>query len=858
MENYLIWNKEAEKRRVLKDINYNLKIYLSKNQFFAGKMTVKFVVEKEIDQLWLDFNGTEVWACRVNKESVQVRYENFRIFLGGFKEGENFVEVEYLNRYSRDGFGLHYFEDKIDGRVYVYSHFEPFSANRAFPCFDQPDLKAIFNLWVKAPKSWKVVSSELAELSTEDIGDFPVIPDYTANEEELVHFFPGKFKTSPYIFPLCAGQYYEISDPNSIPSIPVRLFCRRSISSSVDPKLYFSFMKSALSFYQDFFEYDYPFTKLDIIFVPEFVLGAMENIACLTFNEYFLCIKPSTEIFNQTICNLICHEISHMWFGDLVSILWWDDIWLKESFATIMASICIDKALNSQFPNVWEEFCRSKTWGYNTDQLITTHSISTEVKNTAETRTNFDGISYSKGSAVLKQLFFVVGEKVFQAACSKFIKKFEYGVASCQDFIECVENEANFNVVEWADQWLFKAGVNVLEPEFCVEEENREICEFVIRQSWDNVGDKVLRQHFVIVEGFDDQLRTVFKDKVKVSGDCTKVESFLGIKAEAVLVNAEDWGYCKVRIDDKSWKVFNGRMHLIQSPLNRMVLYRAMLMMVKDLSLSGAEYLNCILNQISNENDPSAATYLLENIHFVLDNCIPIENLEQVNLEIFEKIKQKIVSEGKSETSIVYKNELVYFLNSQQNANEAIKWLKNNHTGIKGFFLRFSDKIEIIKAFARYSQDAIGLIGQFLGSVSNSFLNLTQLYCEGKSPTVEGKQLAWDKILASGSNLSRFERKNLMLGFNDRYQINILQDFKQLFFDNLKSVIVSQDKEFAIDYCSFLVPMYAEESWVINELEKILPQIPQENFEVLRKLTESLENLKLSQAFKSLSSNYSV
>ena len=842
MERYLLTKEDAMWRRSeITNVNYEIRIFMGFTEY-NGIVKITFEGIHDLNKIWMDFKGEKVEYVKVQGDLVEFKIIDFKIWIEGLKKGENEIEIGFSNNYSRDGFGLHTFKDPGDDKIYIYSHLEPFSANRFFPCFDQPDLKGPVTFFVKCPKSWSVISNEPVFEIPEDTS-LPFLPlsENLAESELKTMKSTIPYPISTYIIALCAGEFVQFTSPSQNP--PISLYVRSTLSTLIQPELYFRYALTSISYYNEFFDYNFPFSKLDLVFVPEFVIGAMENVGCITFNERYICrgSEAVSPIGLQTICNLVLHEISHMWFGDLVSVVWWDDIWLKESFATFMASLCIYECFPDEFPNVWKEFSSSKTWGYKTDQLSTTHPISVNVKDSSETRTNFDGISYSKGSAVLKQLYFVTGKEIFKRACSKYVNKFQHSVAQYSDFIETIVQESKsieIDLRQWSQEWILTGGLNVLEP---VLDPNSGL---IVLQTAALANFGQLRSHSLYIDVYNSNFELLKQHKALVQGERTLIAELNSPDIKIIILNSDDWDYCKVRLDETTLAHLEGNICRIPNALNRMIVYRALLDMVLDGKITQEKYILAMSKEIVNESDFSAFNFLTTSIHNVIFSYYSnAESTCEYCHMIFSALKSKILTGLEKDLETVAFSNLIEFIYHKDDVDEAIAWLQKRENVLNDHVLSFSDKIYIIKEFSVYDESAIEILKDFKESISTYGFNFYFDYCYAKIPDAERKMEVWNNLMNNGERMSRYERKNIMAGFNDLRQKQILEPFGYLFFDNLQQVALTKDREFVIDYVSDLIPNYMGSSWVLEKLKSSLESFPKDQFEAYRLLKERLDVL---------------
>ncbi len=373
-------------------------------------------------------------------------FDGSRLELPGLAEANELV-VDAVCAYSRTGEGLHRFVDPVDGEVYLYTQFETYDAHRMYACFDQPDLKANFTLQVTAPSHWTCVSNGVSSRG-------PAVGHW-------------QFETTPristYITALIAGPYHAVYDEHD--GIDLGLYCRASLAEFLDPDELFTVTKQGFDFFHRVFDYPYPFGKYDQLFVPEFNAGAMENAGAVTFLEDYVFRSKVTDARRERRAETILHEMAHMWFGDLVTMRWWDDLWLNESFATYASVLAQVSA--TRWKNAWTTFATTeKAWAARQDQLPSTHPIVADAVDMEAVKTNFDGITYAKGASVLKQLVAWVGQNEFLAGLRRYFRRYEYDNTSLRDLLDELEDASGRQLNGWAKEWLETTGVNTLRPRF--------------------------------------------------------------------------------------------------------------------------------------------------------------------------------------------------------------------------------------------------------------------------------------------------------------------------------------------------------------------------------------------------------
>ena len=455
-------DEAVARARLVSDISYEIHLDLVAGaSAYRGDVTIRFGYAAGDDGaagVFLDHRGGGIERIEVNGEEIESPTGEYRIPLpASALQASNVVRVSYEHEYDHTGDGFHQFIDPEDGSEYLYSNFEPYNAHRLFPCFDQPDLKASYDLTVDAPSDWELIANG-PELGREQLEDGRLRRRYAP---------PERFST--YLFALIAGPYHVVRDEHR--GVPLGFYCRRSLVRHLEedePEL-FEVTKQGLDFFGGFFDYAYPFGKYDQIFVPEFNFGAMENIGAVTHSERMVFRDPPTDNQRLGRAEVLLHEMAHMWFGNLVTMRWWNDLWLNESFATYMAYLALVEA--TRFSSAWQAFNSGmKAWAYRQDQLVTTHPIAGQVRDTDETFLNFDGITYGKGAAVLKQLVAAVGVDGFREGMRIYFRRHAFGNTTLAEFLDAIGEGAGRDLHGWAALWLETASLNTLAASWEVED----------------------------------------------------------------------------------------------------------------------------------------------------------------------------------------------------------------------------------------------------------------------------------------------------------------------------------------------------------------------------------------------------
>ncbi|MCS7476200.1 aminopeptidase N [Umezawaea endophytica] len=603
---------QAQQRAALLEVDsYRIELDLTDgggkpgSDTFRSTSTVAFRSLNAEASTWIDIVAATVHRAVLNGVELDVSgyREEDGIPLTGLAD-VNELTVEADCRYMNTGEGLHRFVDPVDGGVYLYSQFETADAKRMFACFDQPDLKSVYDITVTAPTDWKVISNSAIE-STED-----------APGGADKHHFGVTKPMSTYLVALVAGPYAEWRDEftDGDFTIPLGLYCRASLAPHMDHERLFTETKQGFGFYHEAFGVKYPFGKYDQCFVPEFNAGAMENAGCVTFLEDYVFRSRVTRYLYERRSETVLHEMAHMWFGDLVTMRWWDDLWLNESFAT-WASV-LAQAEATEYKHAWTTFAKiEKSWAYRQDQLPSTHPVAADIPDLQAVEVNFDGITYAKGASVLKQLVAYVGLENFLAGLRVYFAKHAWGNATLADLLGALEEASSRDLSWWSAQWLETTGLNPLRPKFSVDT-NGNFADFAVLQSGARPGAGELRTHRIAVGVYDDdgsgKLVRTQRVELDITGERTEVPELVGLsRGKLVLVNDDDLTYCTMRLDPDSLTTLVDRIADIAEPLARTLCWSAVWEMTREAELKARDFVNLVLGGLHAETEVGVVQRLL-------------------------------------------------------------------------------------------------------------------------------------------------------------------------------------------------------------------------------------------------------
>ena len=567
---------------------------------FASVTTLEFTCREPGASTFADLVAPHVREITLNGRRLDpaTTYAESRIALDDL-EATNTLVVVADCAYSNTGEGLHRFVDPVDDRVYLYSQFEVPDARRVFTTFEQPDLKSVFTFNVTAPSHWVVVSNAATPEASEQA------------DGVSVWNFPTTKKMSTYITAIVAGEYHGEFDTyeGKFGTIPLGHYCRQSVKEHMDTAELVKLTQQSFAFFEEQFDYPYPFGKYDQLYVPEYNAGAMENAGCVTLRDEYLPRSRQARSFFEFRASVITHEMAHMWFGDLVTMRWWDDLWLNESFAEWACYWC--EANATEFDDAWTGFANArKQTGYRADQLPSTHPIAADNVDLHAVEVNFDMITYAKGASVLKQLVAWVGIDPFLDGLRAYFKEWEYGNPEFKDLLATLERASGRELQGWAQEWLQTAGVNTLAPSFELDA-NGSYTSFAVAQSahpdW-----PTLRRHRLGIGLYDEvEGKLVRRDylEIDVDGATTEVPELSGVTQPALLLlNDEDHAYAKIRLDERSLATAISALSTFEDSLPRALVWGATWDMTRDGEMRTRDWVDLVLANIGQESDAWAVT----------------------------------------------------------------------------------------------------------------------------------------------------------------------------------------------------------------------------------------------------------
>jgi aminopeptidase N len=761
----------AERARLLTVHGYDVELDLTGGpDTFRSTSRIEFSCATPGAATFLDLTAPSVAEIVLNGRLVdRSAIGKRRVTLDGLAE-RNVLVATADCAYSRTGEGLHRFVDPADGEVYTWTESFLLNASRWFACFDQPDLKAPLRLRVRAPESWTVLSNGAGTAVEPGLWEFAATPPL-----------------STYLIALVAGPYYSVHGSHG--ALQLGVHCRRSLAPYLDADEILGHTRESFDFYDRIFGVPYPFgPRYDQVFVPEFNAGAMENPACVTFTDDYVFRSRVTDAQRQSRAETIAHELAHMWFGDLVTMRWWDDLWLNESFAEYMGTLTLAEA--TRFRAAWTTFCVStKAWGYRHDQLPSSHPVSANVPDTETALLNFDGISYAKGAGVLKQLVAWVGFEPFVAGLRAYIADNAYGNTSLRDLLAALERSSGRDLGAWSREWLETAGVNVLRPDTVVADGAYRSVE-VVQSASD--AHPTLRSHRIAIGLYDragDRLVRRDRIEVDVIGPRTDVPVLAGVREpDLLLLNDDDLTWAKIRLDARSLRmVLDGWLCRIDDSLPRALLWAATWDTVRDAELSAGDYLALVAESIAPEHEISLVQDILVRCRQAIDLYGRPEERAR-RLGAFARRCLELLSEAEpgSDLQLAYTRAFAAAVLSADDVSRVRGWLAGR--GVPADLAMDAElRWLIVRRLA-----AIGAIAEDDIAAEHA-RDVTSTGAESAAtaraalPSAAAKAAAWEAAVGSDA-LSNHMIRATMRGFWQVEQLDLLAPYVDRYFEALPAI----------------------------------------------------------------------
>ncbi|RKR74633.1 aminopeptidase N [Frondihabitans australicus] len=792
---------EAQERKSIVDVeSYVIDLDLTRGAEVFGSTTTVTFTATEGASTFIDALTRTVHSITLNGASLDVASvdDGVRIQLDGLA-ARNVLTVVADAEYTNTGEGLHRFVDPVDDEVYLYTQFEVPDSRRVFAVFEQPDLKATFQFTVTAPARWQMVSNSITPE-----------PEVSATDASIAtwRFAPTPVLSS-YITAIVAGPYDVVR--SSLTSsdgreIPLGIFTRKSLSEYMDADYIFEKTRQGFAYYEAKFDYAYPFDKYDQLFVPEYNAGAMENAGAVTFTETYVFRSKVTDAIKERRVVTILHELAHMWFGDLVTMKWWNDLWLNESFAEWASTIATAEA--TEWTEAWTTFqAMEKSWAYRQDQLPSTHPVVATINDLEDVQVNFDGITYAKGGSVLKQLVAWVGIDAFYAGVAAYFTKHHHSNTELADLLAELEVTSGRELASWSKKWLETAGVNTLRPEIETDTDGV-ITSFAVVQTAP-ADYPTIRPHRLAIGLYDlegESLVRTHRVEIDVDGERTEVPELVGLpKGALVLTNDDDLAYAKVRLDEGSLATAIEHLSKIHNPLARAIVWGSVWDSTRDGESAASDYVKLVLANIASETESTTIRTTLTQLTQVARSYVAPAKRAETITEVGDTL-WTLATEAEAGSDAQFQF-VKFFANIPSTEAHAatLRGLVDGTVALDGLEIDTDLRWELLEGLV--------LLGKADGDDVDAALALdntangAQAAARARAsiPTTEGKLAAFSSIVDSKEAPNAIVRSTA-LGFQHANDPAILQPVVAKYFESLAGIWESRSYHIAETLVAGLYP----------------------------------------------------
>ncbi|HET8896631.1 MAG TPA: aminopeptidase N, partial [Protaetiibacter sp.] len=788
---------EAQERKSLVEVDsYDVVLDLTTSDTtFRSTTTVRFTASAGAST-FIDAITAEVHSVTLNGAELGAGVaDGVRIALENLAADNELVVVADF-AYTNTGEGLHRFVDPVDGEVYLYSQFEVPDSRRVFAVFEQPDLKATFRFTITAPEAWQVVSNQPTP-EPQALGTKADPTGTGAGDVEVARWvFEPTPRISSYITAIVAGPYEVVrSELTSSDgrTIPLGVFARKSLFGYLDADYIFDITRKGFAYFEEKFDYPYPFEKYDQLFVPEFNAGAMENAGAVTFTETYVFRSKVTDAIKERRVVTILHELAHMWFGDLVTMKWWNDLWLNESFAEWASTIATAEA--TEWTNAWTTFqAMEKSWAYRQDQLPSTHPVVADIRDLDDVQVNFDGITYAKGGSVLKQLEAWVGIDAFFAGVGAYFRAHEWGNTELGDLLRELEKTSGRDLSTFSAQWLETAGVNTLKPEIDTDADGT-ITAFRIRQAA-HPDYPTLRQHRMAVGFYDFASDAADAPLVRVHrhefdlapNEVNDIAELVGLaKPALVLLNDDDFAYAKIRMDDDSFHVAVSALSRIEDPLARALVWGSAWDSTRDGEIAARDYVQLVLGNIGTETESTtirlSLTQLVQTARLYVDPATREATIREVGDRLWQ-LAQDAASGSDAQFQFVK-----FFANIASTTEHAatLQALRGGEVALDGLEIDTDLDWELLEGLVLIGAAGELEIAAALDKDDTANGQQSAARARASIPTAEAKEAALTAAL-NDTSISNVVLRNMALGYTHTNDPASLGELLPLYFDSIRRV----------------------------------------------------------------------
>ena len=794
-------NEAEERSALITTDHYRVELDLSgtdEKTYWVGT-TVTFSASRQGASSFIDAIADKLTRIELNGVSLDPAdvYDGYRIQLANLQT-DNTLTVEGYFRYTNTGIGMHRFVDPVDGNVYLYSHFEPADSRLMFTVFEQPDLKATFEFVVTAPAAWTVIANQ-PSASVADVGD-----------GKRKWYFTTTPRISSYITAIVAGPYYGVHGQFTTSGgrvVPMGVYCRQSLSQFVEPEYMMDVTAKGVAFYESKFGVDFPFDKYDQIYTPEYNMGAMENAGCVTYNEKYIFRSQQPIALHERRVVTILHELAHMWFGNLVTMRWWNDLWLNESFAEYISHWATAEV--SEFTDAWTTFCaQEKLWAYTEDQLPTTHPIVDPINNLVDVEANFDGITYAKGASALKQLVAFVGQENFVAGVGNYFRKHSWSNTVLEDLLVELEATSGRELRSWTADWLETAGLNTLSPAITVDGDGK-ILGLAVTQTAD-VDYPTIRSHKIGVGFYDLVDGSVVRTKqfdVEVSSAVAQVSEAYGVQRPAlILLNDDDHSYAKVRMDRNSYEFALANLGKVKDPLARAQIWVSVWNSARDAKTPPMDFINLVLDHIACEDQSMLVTTMFNQLrHFASYYLAPKGRNDRI-ASIADRLWA--LAQNAEAGSDMQLQLVITFARLARNAQQAgiLGDLIEGKLTLEGLQVSSDLRWELLAGVATGGELDEAAINAMLATDNTANGKAGAAAALGALNTQESKAKVWQKLVHT-NDWSNAEVMAAAYAFNRTTTPAMLDNFVGQYFDDAKYVYENKTYKIAEYILLGLFPM---------------------------------------------------
>ena len=808
-------NECSERARLLNVDSYDVDLDLTRgDKIFGSTSVINFSCAETGAATFVDLIAETVLEITLNGTSIDpaVAWANGRIALPGLAPA-NELRVVAECAYSHDVSGMNRTADSADGRIYTATQFEPADARRVFANFEQPDLKASFTFHVRAPEHWIVLSNQPAPQ-----------PEPVHDGVAIWHFAPTP-RMSTYLTVIVAGEYHLVQETHTTPRgqvIPLGLACRQSLAEYLEPDDVFLITRQGLDYFTGLFDSDYPFAKYDQAYVADHV-GAMENIGLVTITEQALFRSKVTDMMYESRAMILLHEMAHQWFGDLVTMKWWNDLWLNESFAELAAFMATAEA--TRFSGAWTSFAARKAGGYSQDQLPSTHPIAAEAATVSQATANVDGITYTKGGAVLQQLVAYLGRDNFIAGLRSYFAQYGWGNATLADLLASLEHSAGRSLADWSHAWLETAGPNTLRSEFSVDGDDAFTSFAVLQEA--PAEHPTLRPHHIAIGLYNrvnGQLVRTNRVELDIAGARTPVPELTGVaRPELILLNDDDLGFAIVKFDERSLRTLTTSIGDFADPLPRTICWTAVVDMAREAEISVPAFVAIVLAGMGKESSIS----VLQLLHLMLNQLMA------------RTADPAWVGAGKA---LIADKAAGLLRAAEPGSDHQLAWAQ-----LLGWTARTDEQLDLLAGLLAGTFEIPGLtvdaelrwallerlVAMGQASEANIEAELVRdntdagrkhaAACRAAFPDAEHKATAWQQ-LTTVNELNLEAAIGVALAFNQPEHAELLVPYSELFFADVPAVFAGLSELVRVLYCGFLFPYTAASPQLLARVDEFLAE----------------------------------